>query len=98
MNKDIHLILSDTEGNRLIAEVPDANEVGTWAKPFVEAVRTKLFEYFGRPTTKLKTPRTIGPVFVVGMPFFDKKEHGTGAAPNGIEIHPVLGISLTDDN
>jgi hypothetical protein len=58
----------------------------------------KLMGYFGRPTTKEKTPREIGPVFVVGMPFFDKKAHGNGAAKNGIEIHPVLGISLPDDN
>ncbi|HET6400669.1 MAG TPA: hypothetical protein VFH95_04640, partial [Candidatus Kapabacteria bacterium] len=64
-DKDIHLILSDTEGNTLIAEVPNWNEVGPWAKPYVEAVTKKLVEYFDRPTTKLKTPREIGPVFVV---------------------------------
>ncbi len=97
---DIHLILSDSDGKHtLIAEVPDSNQVSTWAQPQVAAVRKWLYDSLGKPprTTK-RPPRDLGIVFVVGVPFFDKKHGAVGEAPNGIEIHPVLGISLPDDN
>jgi hypothetical protein len=33
-------------------------------------------------------------VRVTGVGFFDKIHGQTGAAPNGIELHPVLGIEF----
>jgi hypothetical protein len=96
-DSDIHLILTDGKDS-LIAEVPYWKEVGKWAQPQVESVWKWLRNHFGSPPPKGKIPPDIGPVFVVGMPFIDKDHNVNGAAQNGIEIHPVLGISLTDDN
>ncbi len=97
---DIHLILSDSDGKHtLIAEVPDPKEVGDWARPQVFAVRKWLYDTLGEPSPNPKRPpRDVGIVFVVGVPFFDKIHNAKGEAPNGIEIHPILGISLPDDN
>jgi hypothetical protein len=34
------------------------------------------------------------PVHVTGIGFFDFIHGQTGVAPNGVELHPVLSISL----
>jgi hypothetical protein len=36
-------------------------------------------------------------VTVKGAGFFDPPKHGTGAAANGIELHPVLNITFDPD-
>ena len=96
-DSDIHLILRDGIYS-MVAEVPHPKEVGKWAEIRVAAVWKWLIEHFGKPTRKGAKPPDIGPVFVVGMPFIDEKHNVSGEAPNGMEIHPVLGISLPDDN
>ncbi len=106
---DIHLILSDGDSS-IIAEVPDPKEVVAWAKPQCAAVRKWLQDKFGEPASwenghwteprwqKGLQPDDTGEVVIVGYPFFDKKHNVSEAAANGIEIHPVLGISLVNDN
>jgi hypothetical protein len=35
------------------------------------------------------------PVTITGVAFFDKLHGQTGVAPNGIELHPVLSITIS---
>lgn len=37
-------------------------------------------------------------VEVVGIPFYDMSNHGSGCSKNGIEIHPVVSIQSLDKN
>lgn len=91
---DYHLVLSDASGNTMIAEVPDPACTGT-TSPFRQAivsVRTAIDSHI----TVTPTFRRVNlAVEVEGPGFFDFLEGQTGAAPNGIEIHPVTGISFS---
>jgi hypothetical protein len=56
----------------------------------VKRVRTAFDAQFGTVTGKMK--HVSVPVTVVGVGFFDFIHGQTGVAPNGIELHPVLGM------
>jgi hypothetical protein len=61
--------------------------------PFVQQitdVRKALDQKFG--SFKRKTPNV--PVTMTGIAFFDPIHGQEGVAPNGIELHPLLGISF----
>ncbi|HZK75924.1 MAG TPA: hypothetical protein VFD13_03365 [Candidatus Kapabacteria bacterium] len=102
---DIHLVLTDGS-NDMIAEVPNpdstTNRYGV--RKDCRAVRDWLHNYLGEPAMWLPNhelshhPKDVGKVVVVGVPFFDKPHNQLGVAPNGIEIHPVLGISFQGQN
>ena len=81
---DVHLVLGDPADRTrfLVAEIPDsACAVGSrYASDFAEARRT----FAGMP---------VGlEVEVEGVAFWDDDHGQLGAAPNGIELHPVLKI------
>ena len=81
---DVHLVLGDPADTTrfLVAEIPDsACAVGSrYASDFAEARRT----FAGMP---------VGvEVEVEGVAFWDDDHGQLGAAPNGIELHPVLKI------
>jgi hypothetical protein len=98
---DIHLILTDGK-NDLVAEVPKVDTMDSrgdrmWLRLQCDAVHQWLQYWLGDPS---RSRQIIDKetVFVIGIPFFDKRDHGSGHAGNGIEIHPVLGISYQDEN
>lgn len=81
---DVHLVLGDPADRTrfLVAEIPDsACAVGSrYASDFAEARRT----FVGMP---------VGvEVEVEGVAFWDDDHGQSGAAANGIELHPVLKI------
>ncbi|MBL0178822.1 MAG: hypothetical protein IPP98_06795 [Gemmatimonadetes bacterium] len=81
---DVHLVLGDPADTTrfLVAEIPDsACAVGSrYASDFAEARRT----FVGMP---------VGvEVEVEGVAFWDDEHGQLGAAPNDIELHPVLKI------
>jgi hypothetical protein len=97
---DFHLVLQDpNDANAtMIAEIPDpqcvqdstlATQLGNF--------RQQLVAKFGAPGKKTKRLPNPVPITLRGIGFFDV-DHGTeqdGKAPNNLELHPVIGMSLT---
>jgi hypothetical protein len=90
---DYDLVLSDASGNTLIAEVPSPDCTGT-ASPFRQAIASVRAAIDSRIGVTAAFRRINLPVEVEGVGFFDFLEGQTGAAPNGIEIHPVTEINF----
>jgi hypothetical protein len=98
---DIHIVIRDLDSNiTMVAEYPSAH------CPEVRATSRydrflKLNEWFlaniGSPTSRFKTLRSPVKVRLTGVGFFDRKHGQKGLAPNGREIHPVLGMQLLKD-
>ncbi len=99
-DSDYHLIASDSAGNSMIVEVPYPGCVGTNScqsgTPWLcEITHARAAVDAKNPGAKSYAKLGVGSV--VGVGFFDTFELGNasppaGMAPNGIELHPVLGI------
>lgn len=77
-DNDIHLVLQDS-GCTLVAEIMYSD---------TELWREFYMKY--EPTDAPKYPNKI--VTVTGLRYYDHEHDVTGAAPNQVEIHPVLGF------
>ena len=90
---DYHLIIDDTAGNMMIVEVPDPACVDSTSL-FATAIAHARAQFDARlvATTSWKMPSPPIPILVQGVDFFDFLHGQTGAAPNGIELHPVTDI------
>lgn len=89
-DSDYHLVLSDTGGRTMIAEIPSPNCVGS--SPFMPAMRAvrSAFTTAFHPGPSFQ--RVTIKVHVTGVGFFDFRHGQSGVAPNAIELHPVLSI------
>jgi hypothetical protein len=89
---DIHVVLYDA-GKMMVAEIPDVHLIrkSRFRDPIVGA-RAAFEATLPAPTARLR--KVSAKVRVTGVGFFDKIHGQTGAAPNGIELHPVLGIEF----
>lgn len=90
-DSDYHLVLADSGGRTMIAEIPSPACVGT-SSPFLPQIRyvRSVFTSRFHPTEQWQRGRW--PVQVTGVGFFDFKHGQSGVAPNAIELHPVLGV------
>jgi uncharacterized protein (TIGR03437 family) len=90
-DSDYHLVLSDSAGKTMIAEIPAPNCVGS-SSPFKPSISNSRSQFDARfkATTTFKTANI--PVQIRGVGFFDFKHGQTGVALNAIELHPVLDI------
>ncbi len=90
-DSDYHLVLSDSSGNTMIAEIPDPACVGS-GSPFAAKIASARAQFDAKynVTTSFQTANI--PVQVTGVGMFDFLHGQTGVAPNGIELHPVLNI------
>jgi hypothetical protein len=89
---DDHLVLSDSAGNTLIAEIPSvACAAGTRFAAEIASARA-MFE--SRVSPNVTFQRTNIPIEVRGVGFFDFQIGQRGAAPNAIEIHPVTAVNF----
>jgi hypothetical protein len=97
---DYHVIIADLHSGRtMLAEIPSPDCVQSRQRLFA-AERTFVDALGGHKASSDNWDLTRGDkaapiVDVVGYGFFDhvKQEPDPGAAPNGIEIHPVLQIT-----
>jgi len=90
---DMHLILFGMENQRvsMIAEIPNPNCSGACASGLTEdfaKARTTLQEILAA-SNPVDEPIVVR---VTGVGFFDRNHGQVGAAPNWIELHPVLAI------
>ena len=92
-DSDYHLVIVDSAGRTMIAELPASNCVGA-GSPFGPGISHARQQFDARftATTSMKTTST--PVTIKGVGFWDFLHGQTGVAPNGIEVHPVLDITF----
>lgn len=89
---DIHLVIANSAGRTLIAELADPRcVVAARFKTEISNVR-RLFLAHYTPTGTMRNPHR--PIRVRGIGFFDYRHGQAGVAPNGIELHPVLGLGF----
>jgi len=90
-DSDYHLVIDDGAGHTMIAEVPIPSCVGS-GSPFASGISTARAEVDVRLNVTTSFQTAAIPVQVKGVGFFDFAHGQTGAAPNQIELHPVLDI------
>lgn len=93
---DFHIVLEDlATDSTLISEIPDPARVGPGSpwRPRIQSARAAFAARF-HPTANA-ADGALMPITVTGVGFFDKRHDAEGAAANGIELHPVLGLSLS---
>lgn len=88
---DYHLQIRDAAGNHMIAEIPfpDCAQNSHFLTQITRA--RAAFDAQFNVTGSFQDANGI-PVRITGIAMFDKLAHGGGHSPNGMEIHPVLGI------
>jgi hypothetical protein len=91
---DIHLILVDPADQRatLIAEIPSTTCAGACASDLAGRYRQArlAFEQLLQRSNPADKPLAVR---VTGVGFFDRPHNQLGAAPNCIELHPVLALT-----
>ena len=93
-DQDYHLVLADDNGNTLVGEIPSPDCVGDQS-PFAPGIANARAQFDGQLTATTRFQETDLPVRVTGVGFFDFFHNQTGAAPNVIELHPILDIVFT---
>lgn len=91
---DFHVVLADMEHQRvtMITEIPDPACGGACASGFGErfaAARAVLDSILHTPNPN-DEPIVVE---VTGVGFFDREHGQAGAAPNNLELHPVLSLA-----
>lgn len=82
-DQDLHLVLQGASGATMIAELPAPGCVaGSPYAAQMKAARERFLRLY-RPGVRLR---------LTGVVFFDKRNHGDGAAPTWIELHPLLDV------
>jgi len=96
-DRDFHIVIADPQnpGTTMVAEIPDPQCDGAKASDHAEkyqSARSTLIHLLG-PSQKgqFKSGNNVL-VTITGVAFFDAIRGQTGAAANGIELHPVLSI------
>ena len=83
---DYHLLAQDSAGNTMITEIPDPQcAQSSVFLPLIQAARAYVDQNLPQ------MGRVNIPASITGVAFFDFP-HAGGAAPNAIELHPVLKI------
>lgn len=96
-DRDFHIVLADPQspGTTMVAEIPDPQCDGAKASDYAEkyqSARSTLIHLLGPPQKgQFKSGNNVL-VTITGVAFFDAIRGQTGAAANGIELHPVLSI------
>ena len=88
---DDHLVLEDSAGRTIIAEIPDPSCVAH-ISPLKSAIRTARAHLNSRYSVTSDFKATNQRVVVRGVGFFDYFHGQTGMAPNDLELHPVTGL------
>ena len=90
-DSDYHLVLQDDQGNTLIAEIPSPTCVDSHS-PFASQIASTRATFDAKLSATSSFQDAEIPVQVTGVAMFDFPHGQHGAAPNHIELHPVLKI------
>jgi hypothetical protein len=90
-DSDYHLVLQDEQGNTMVAEIPSPGCVGS-GSPFAGPIASARTKFDSQFTATSSFQNANVPVQVTGVGFFDFAHGQHGAAPNVIELHPILDI------
>src|SRR5262249_55219413 len=90
-DSDYHLVLEDDQGDTMVAEIPSPTCVGA-SSPFAAQIASVRAKFDSQFNVKSSFQTANVPVRVTGVGFFDFFHGQHGAAPNVIELHPVLDI------
>ena len=90
-DSDYHLVIQDASGNTMITEIPAPSCVGS-GSPFLSGITNARSEFDARFTATTSFQTANIPVQITGVGMFDFPHGQTGAAPNQIELHPVLNV------
>src|SRR6266446_1865306 len=90
-DSDYHLVIQDASGNTMITEIPAPSCVGS-GSPFLGGISNARSEFDARFTATTSFQTANIPVQITGVGMFDFPHGQTGAAPNQIELHPVLNV------
>ncbi len=92
-DSDYHLVLED-QGHTMVSEIPSPGCVGSSSLFAAQIANARAeFDAHFTATTSFQTANV--PVQVTGVGFFDFAHGQHGAAPNIIELHPILDIAFT---
>src|SRR5260370_29999537 len=93
-NSAYHLVLDDGQSHTMIAEIPSPGCVGAGSLFAAQIANARAeFDAHFTATTSFQTANV--PIQVTGVGFFDFAHGQHGAAPNIIELHPILDIAFT---
>jgi len=108
LDGDLHLVIADDQGSTMIAEIPNPGDITApsyFAEQIANAraafdSRFHVVENSNEPAAPSAPGSGAGlpfqdvavPVTVTGIGFFDFNHGQRGAAPNAIELHPVISI------
>jgi hypothetical protein len=90
-DNDYHLVLDDGQGNTMVAEIPSPDCVDD-SSPFAAQIASARADFDAQLTAASSFQTANIPVQVTGVGMFDFFHGQDGAAPNVIELHPVLAI------
>ena len=92
-DSDIHLVLHDSVGHSMIAEIPAPNCVSTVSRwrANIASSRTTWTHTYPLSSSWHHISRKVT---LRGLGFFDVPHGQTGVAPNAIELHPVIRVQF----
>jgi len=90
-DSDYHLVMRDESGNTIVTEIPCPGCVGA-SSPFAAAIANARSTFDAHYTASGSFQTANVPVQVKGIGMFDFPHGQTGAAPNQIELHPIVDI------
>lgn len=96
-DSDYHIVIRDDAGNTMVTEIPYSGCVGS-ASPFAASIANARAKFEAAFTATGTFQFANVPVQITGVGMFDFLHGQTGVAPNGIEIHPILDITINGTN
>lgn len=96
-DQDIHIVLGSIDDPRItmVAEIPAGScTTNQDYGPLFDELRQDLSLRFGRPMPRFRQLPRNTRVIVTGVGFFDFLHGQSGMAHNGLELHPVIGLSV----
>ena len=93
---DYHIVIQGTSGNTMIVEIPDPDPdfvTDSLFKDQITAARQAFDAQLGKGEAFMQ--QVSQPATITGIGFFDRMHGQTGVAQtNGLELHPVIGVSF----
>lgn len=89
---DYHMVIVDEHGDTMIAEIPalDCIRQNSPWREVIGRARSAAQARLHHVTSRRQSVEEV--ISIVGVGFFDVIHGQRGVAPNGIELHPVIGI------